>query len=116
MAAERLTVGRGGVIGRDAGKARFVLSHPQVSRTPRPDHRHPEPRHPRRPGQRERHLRQRRRLAAPAQLQPGDRIDVGPFALEYDGTDLVSRSRVNNIELVARGVTRVVADGTTANH
>jgi ABC-type multidrug transport system ATPase subunit len=51
-----------------------------------------------------------RRLSRPAELRPGDRIDIGPFSLQFDGTALVSRSRSNNIELIARGLDRVVRD------
>lgn len=46
-------------------------------------------------------------------LKSGDRIDIGPFALRYDGKQLISRTRSNNVELVAREVRRVVTDRTT---
>ena len=49
----------------------------------------------------------------PTALKPGDRIDIGPFSLQFDGTALVSRSRSNNIELAARGLKRVVQDRAT---
>src|SRR5262249_59102640 len=51
--------------------------------------------------------------ARPTLLKPDDRIDIGPFSLRFDGSGLVSRSRSNNIELVARGVKRVVTDRST---
>ena len=53
------------------------------------------------------------RLTRPTDLRPGDRIDIGPFSLQFDGTGLVSRSRSNNIELMARGLKRVVHDRAT---
>ena len=49
----------------------------------------------------------------PKTLQPGDRIDIGPFSLGFDGTGLVSRSRSNNIELSALELKRVVVDRAT---
>ena len=53
------------------------------------------------------------RLTQPTALKPGDRIDIGPFSLRFDGLTLVSRSRSNNIELIARGLKRVVQDRAT---
>ena len=52
-------------------------------------------------------------LSGPTTLKPGDGIDIGPFSLRFDGADLISRSRSNNIELLARGLKRVVHDRTT---
>jgi len=49
-----------------------------------------------------------KRLTRPVALKPGDQIDVGPYALEFTGTELLSRSRSDNIELVARNLRRVV--------
>ena len=49
-------------------------------------------------------------LTGAASLVAGDRIDIGPFSLQFDGSGLVSRSRSNNIELAALGVRRVVQD------
>ena len=43
-------------------------------------------------------------------ILPGDRVDVGPFSLRFDGKGLESRSRSNNVELAARGLRRVVPD------
>ena len=50
------------------------------------------------------------RLSRPTALNSGDRIDIGPFSLQFDGTGLRSRSRANNVELTARGLKRVVQD------
>jgi ABC-type multidrug transport system fused ATPase/permease subunit len=56
-----------------------------------------------------------KRVTRPTRLKVGDRIEVGPFSLRFDGTGLVSRSRSNNIELSAFGVRRVVPDRGTGN-
>src|SRR5207248_2989047 len=53
------------------------------------------------------------RLTRPTTLKAGDRIDIGPFSLRFDGSGLVSRSRSNNIELAARGLKRMVPDRKT---
>jgi ABC transport system ATP-binding/permease protein len=50
------------------------------------------------------------RIVAPVALRRGDRIDIGPFSLAFEDGALVSRSRSNNIELIARGVNRIVRD------
>jgi ABC-type multidrug transport system ATPase subunit len=111
--AERMPIGHGGIIGRVAKQADFVLDHPLVSR-----------RHARllRDGN---HVVLHdlgsangtfvngRRLTRKVELHPGDRIDIGPFSLTFDGEALVSRSRSNNIELVAHAARRVVKDRTT---
>lgn len=54
-----------------------------------------------------------RRIAQPVPLRIGDRIDIGPFSMAFEEGALVSRSRSNNIELIARGVNRVVRDRGT---
>jgi ABC-type multidrug transport system ATPase subunit len=112
-AAVRFDVGAGGVIGREKGRVQFLLDHPHVSRQ---------------------HARLKvdgghvrlldlgsangthvngRRITRQVLLEDGDRIDIGPFSLEFDGEALVSRSRSNNIELVARQLQRVVKDRAT---
>jgi ABC transport system ATP-binding/permease protein len=53
------------------------------------------------------------RLSRPVILSPGDRINIGPYALEFTGTELVSQDRVNNVELVARDIRRVVTNRQT---
>lgn len=54
-----------------------------------------------------------KRLTRPVALKPGDQIDVGPYALEFTGAELLSRSRSDNIELVARSLRRVVTSRET---
>src|SRR5207245_11583736 len=54
-----------------------------------------------------------RRRTRPVVLNYGDRSDIGPFSLQFDGEALVSRSRSNNIELVGRKLRRVVKDRAT---
>lgn len=110
---KRMPIGDGGVIGRAAGHVDFVLDHPHVSR-----------RHARitveEAGVSLRDLGSAngtfvngRRLTRPIALTRGDRIDIGPFTLTFDGEALVSRSRANNIELVGRNLKRVVKDRAT---
>jgi ABC-type multidrug transport system ATPase subunit/ABC-type multidrug transport system permease subunit len=113
LAAQRFEIGSGGIIGRDKGTVQFPLDHPHVSRH---------------------HARLRvqgeqvvltdlgsangtyvngRRIAGSVPLNYGDRIDIGPFSLKFDGDALVSRSRSNNIELVGHKLRRVVKDRAT---
>ena len=110
---ERMPVGKGGIIGRSAEHADFVFDHAQVSR-----------RHARLTvdsgvvrvhdlGSANGTFVNGRRITRQVVLQRGDRIDVGPFSLQFDGNALVSRSRSNNIELAARNVRRVVKDRAT---
>src|SRR5579863_7583399 len=44
------------------------------------------------------------RLRGARPLSPGDRIDIGPFQLTFDGTALTRSWRIGNIELLVRGV------------
>jgi pSer/pThr/pTyr-binding forkhead associated (FHA) protein len=111
--SERFEVGQGGVIGRDAGKAQFLLDHPHVSRL-----------HASLAldggrvvladlGSANGTYVNGRRIARPVPLDRGDHVDIGPFSLRFDGNGLVSRSRSNNVELVARGLGRVVRERGT---
>jgi ABC-type multidrug transport system ATPase subunit len=54
-----------------------------------------------------------RRSTGPMTIKAGDRIDIGPYSLVFTGTGLLPQSRENNIELVCRGLRRVVQDRTT---
>jgi ABC transport system ATP-binding/permease protein len=53
------------------------------------------------------------RISGAAALRPGDQVDIGPYALLFTGTALASRSRTDNVQLVARDVRRVVTDRET---
>jgi ABC transport system ATP-binding/permease protein len=53
------------------------------------------------------------RINASTLLHSGDQLDVGPYALQFTGTALVPRPRSDNVELVARGVCRVVKNRET---
>jgi pSer/pThr/pTyr-binding forkhead associated (FHA) protein len=53
------------------------------------------------------------RLRGAAALQVGDQLDVGPYALQFTGTALIPRPRTDNVELVARGIKRVVRSRET---
>ena len=44
------------------------------------------------------------RLRGSRPLVPGDRIDIGPFELTFDGTALTRARRVGNVELLVRDV------------
>jgi ABC transport system ATP-binding/permease protein len=101
------------VIGREQGRAQVHLPHPQVSRL-----------HARLDRQGKNAVLQDlnsangtfvngTRIQAPTTLQPGDQIDIGPYALQFTGTALVPRSRSDNVELVARDVVRVVTNRET---
>ncbi len=115
LPSQRFVVGAGGIIGRDSAAVRFPLDHPHVSRQ-----------HARLSvdsgnvvitdlGSSNGTFLNGLRLTRPVPLKPGDRIDVGPFSLVFDGTALESTSRSNNIELIAQGVKRVVNDRTSGN-
>jgi ABC-type multidrug transport system ATPase subunit/pSer/pThr/pTyr-binding forkhead associated (FHA) protein len=54
-----------------------------------------------------------RRIKAPLILQPGDQLDIGPYALQFTGTVLVPQPRMDNVELVARGIKRTVKNRDT---
>ena len=111
--AKRIELGTGGVIGRDP-RCEFPLDHPHVSRA-----------HARFVVRDGRVLLldlgssngtfvNGQRLPKPRLLEVGDRIDIGPFSLCFDGTGLASRSRSNNAELSASRLKRVVRDVATA--
>ncbi len=53
------------------------------------------------------------RIQAPTALRPGDQLDIGPYALRFTGTALVPRPRSDNVELIARGVQRIVKNRET---
>jgi ABC-type multidrug transport system ATPase subunit len=44
------------------------------------------------------------RLRGTRRLVQGDRIDIGPFQLTFDGTGLTKAGRIGNVELLVRGV------------
>ena len=47
-------------------------------------------------------------------LAPGDRIDIGPFALTFDGTSLTKACHEGNVELLVEGVSCDVLTGGRA--
>ena len=55
------------------------------------------------------------RACAPHPLVPGDRIDIGPFKLTFDGTALTRAWRVGNAELLMHGVSYDVRRGRANN-
>ena len=109
----RYVVQPGSLIGRDREKVQILLDHPHVSRV-----------HARLTATGGRtmldDLRSAngtyvngRRIAQSVALKLGDRIDIGPYSLVFEDGALVSRSRSNNIELVSRGLNRIVKDRAT---
>ena len=101
------------LVGRDPDSAQILLPHPQVSR---------------------RHATisldqatavvtdlssangtyiNGQRISATTTLRPGDQVDIGPFALQFTGKSLIPRPRSDNIELIARRITRVVKNRET---
>ena len=54
-----------------------------------------------------------RRVLSPTVVRPNDRIDIGPYALVFDGHALLPCSRVDNVELTCRNLRRVVKDAAT---
>ena len=101
------------LIGRDEGRVQIHLAHPQISRV----HAHITAQNGRTVlvdlssanGTYVNGMRVRK----PTTLQPGDQIDIGPYALQFDGQTLVPRTRSDNVELVARNVRRVVTNRET---
>ncbi|HWG44796.1 MAG TPA: FHA domain-containing protein [Gemmataceae bacterium] len=53
------------------------------------------------------------RIKGDTPLQPGDELDIGPYALRFTGTALIPRPRSDNVELVARNVKRIVKNRET---
>jgi ABC transport system ATP-binding/permease protein len=53
------------------------------------------------------------RLRGARSLVPGDRIDIGPFELRFDGTALTRVWRFANVELLVRGVSYDVPGGVS---
>ncbi len=51
------------------------------------------------------------RLYGQATAQAGDRLDVGPYTLLFDGQSLIPASRQNNVELKAVGLRHTVRGG-----
>ena len=54
-----------------------------------------------------------RRVVRPTVVRPNDRIDIGPYALVFDGQALLPCSRVDNVELTCRNLRRVVKNAAT---
>jgi len=101
------------LIGRDRSCVQIHLAHPQISRT----HAHITVENDRAilvdlnsaNGTYVNGVRVRK----PATVQPGDQIDIGPYALQFTGRALVPHTRADNVELVARTVSRVVTNRET---
>jgi ABC-type multidrug transport system ATPase subunit/pSer/pThr/pTyr-binding forkhead associated (FHA) protein len=101
------------LIGRDEPRVQIYLPHPQISRV----HAHVTP-------QGDTALLvdlnsangtfvNGARVRVPTTVRRGDQIDIGPYALQFTGKELVPRTRSDNVELVARGIRRVVTNRET---
>ncbi len=53
------------------------------------------------------------RITRSVTIDRGDQIDIGPYALTFDGRSLIPRSRVDNVELACRGLSQVVKNRET---
>ena len=104
IAPDRVPVDNGLTVGRQAMPGQVVLDHPNVSR-----------RHAafevmdgtivlRDLGGSNGTYVNGARLRGVRPLVPGDRIDIGPFELTFDGTALTRGWRVGNVELLVRDV------------
>lgn len=101
------------LIGRDAERATIVLSHPQVSRVHAQIVLHEKTASVSDLNSANGTFVNGVRIQQITTVKRGDRIEIGPYALVFDGQSLISQSRVNNIELAARNLTRTVADRKT---
>ena len=108
--SETIIIGDRVVFGRDAQRVDKVLPHPQVSL------RHAVVR-------KEQGLVQiadygsdagtfveGHRISKPTTLRPGDRVTIGPYSMVFDGDNLVSKSVIDNAELICLNLTKTVTD------
>ncbi len=101
------------LIGRELGHVQVHLPHPQVSRRHACITREGSAATVTDLGSANGTFVNGRRVQGATALQPGDQIDIGPYALQFTGATLVPRPRSDNVELVARGVARIVKDRET---
>jgi ABC-type multidrug transport system ATPase subunit len=101
------------VIGRDPTRVQIHLPHPQVSRTHACIARGTTAAVLTDLNSANGTFVNGRRIPGATTLQPGDQLDIGPYALQFTGTALIPRPRSDNIEVVARGVKRVVKNRET---
>ena len=108
----RFSIGQGGIIGRDAKHATFVLDHPQVSRI-----------HARLSvangktsladlGSSNGTFCNGVQIDAHRFLVQGDTVDIGPYGLIFEGESLVGRSRADNVQLSIAKVDYSVSGST----
>ncbi|WP_417738828.1 FHA domain-containing protein [Rosistilla oblonga] len=98
---ETFDIGNGGLIGRDPDLADFCLDHPHVSRSHAQLSRDGQQIAIEDVGSANGTFVNGQPIATRCQLNDGDTIDIGPFSLELRAHRLVSRSRKNNVQLVA---------------
>jgi ABC-type multidrug transport system ATPase subunit len=114
-APDRIPLDRTITIGRTAGPNQIMLDHPSISRRHAAFERRPEGVVLRDLGSTNGTFVNGVRVVGTRRLAPGDRIDIGPVQLSFDGTGLTSATRAGNAELTVRGVSRDVrvAGGAT---
>ncbi len=103
------------LIGREAQRVDIELSHPQVSRVHARITMRPGATIVADMGSANGTFVNGRRISKPQSIVKGDRIDIGPYALLFDGVCLRPRARANNVELACQNLKRVVKDRTTGN-
>lgn len=98
-------------LGRDSGKASICLDHPQVSRIHAQIQKSPG-------NVIITDLRSAngtfvngKKIDSPIILNVGDKIDIGPYSLQFDGANLIPASRAENIEIMAWNLSRILNSG-----
>jgi ABC-type multidrug transport system ATPase subunit len=104
IAPDRITLDRGLIIGRQAARGQIVFDHPNVSRRHAAFEVSGEAVMLRDLGGTSGTFVNGVRLHGARPLVPGDRIDIGPFQLTFDGIALTRAWRVGNTEILVRRV------------
>ena len=111
---ENYTLGGQMLAGRDVGQAQIHLPHGMVSRSHAMIQLHPGGAlHVKDLGSANGTFVDGVRIFSETIVPIGSRIDIGPYSLVFDGQRLQSQTRQNNVQLVARNVTRVVTNPET---
>jgi ABC transport system ATP-binding/permease protein len=106
---DRIPVRNGLIIGRLHGTDVVQLDHPNVSRRHAAVEVHDGGIRIRDLGSTNGTFVNGERIRQPTPLQPGDRVDIGPFELAFTGTSFERAERTGNVRLMGRNLTRTVA-------
>ena len=112
LESKRIDLGQGGIVGR-VSSATFQLAHPLVSRQHAVISRSGDKFLIADAGSANGTFVDGKRIRTQIEMQAGTVIDIGPFALLFDGTSLVSRSRANNVEIEVSELSYVVTDANS---